>query len=79
MWDLIDGIKIGDKGEVCPDPRGRLIAGRDKKLISRSIRGVTPFWNEVRGLKKMVRNIIFIVKSLLLRRQELVRLGLLLV
>ena len=30
-------------------------------------------------LKKMVRNIIFIVKSLPQRRQELVRLGLLLV
>ena len=55
MWDLVDGIKIGDKGEaVLLDPRGRLIAGRDKKLISRSYfkGGVTPFWNDSEGYVK---------------------------
>jgi len=52
MWDLIDGIKIGDRGEaILLDPRGRLIAGRDKKMISRPyfVGGVTPFWNQNKG------------------------------
>ena len=52
MWDLIDGIKIGDRGEaILLDPRGRLIAGRDKEMISRPyfVGGVTPFWNQNKG------------------------------
>jgi signal transduction histidine kinase/CheY-like chemotaxis protein/HAMP domain-containing protein len=52
MWDLIDGIRIGDRGEaILLDPRGRLIAGRDKKMISRPyfVGGVTPFWNQNKG------------------------------
>ncbi|MFL2452319.1 MAG: ATP-binding protein [Verrucomicrobiales bacterium] len=52
MWDLIDGIKIGERGEaLLLDPRGRLIAGRDKNMISRPyfVGGATPFWNQNKG------------------------------
>ena len=52
MWDLIDGIKIGERGEaLLMDPRGRLIAGRDKNMISRPyfVGGATPFWNQNKG------------------------------
>ena len=55
MWDLIDGIKIGERGEaVLLDPRGRLIAGRDKEMISRPYfsGGVTPFWSHSKGFVK---------------------------
>lgn len=52
MWDLIDGIKIGERGEaLLLDPRGRLIAGRNKNMISRPyfVGGATPFWNQNKG------------------------------
>ena len=52
MWDLIEGIKIGERGQaLLLDPRGRLIAGRDKEKISRPYfkGGVTPFWDQNKG------------------------------
>ena len=52
MWNLIEGIKIGERGQaLLLDPRGRLIAGRDKEKISRPYfkAGVTPFWDQNKG------------------------------
>ncbi|HIG84232.1 MAG TPA: response regulator [Verrucomicrobiales bacterium] len=56
MWNLIEGIKIGERGQaLLLDPRGRLIAGRDKEKISRPYfkGGVTPFWGQNKGFVKI--------------------------
>ncbi|MDP6860592.1 MAG: ATP-binding protein [Verrucomicrobiales bacterium] len=56
MWNLIEGIKIGERGQaLLLDPRGRLIAGRDKERISRPYfkGGVTPFWDQNKGFVKI--------------------------
>jgi len=56
MWNLIEGIKIGERGQaLLLAPRGRLIAGRDKERISRPYfkGGVTPFWDQNKGFVKI--------------------------
>lgn len=56
MWNLIEGIRIGERGQaLLLDPRGRLIAGRDKDKISRPYfkGGVTPFWDQNKGFVKI--------------------------
>jgi len=53
MWELIDGIEIGQHGQAfLIDSRGTLIAGRDKTRILRPFMkdGDTPFWDRESGL-----------------------------
>ena len=53
MWELIDGIEIGEHGQAfLIDSRGTLIAGRDKTRILRPFMkgNDTPFWDRESGL-----------------------------
>ena len=71
MWDLIEGIKIGERGQaVLLDPRGRLIAGRDKEKISRPYfkGGVTPFWDQNKGFVNIGGEDFYFQSEILPRR-----------
>ena len=53
MWELIDGIEIGEHGQAfLIDSRGTLIAGRDKTKILRPFMKDSdmPFWDRESGL-----------------------------
>ncbi|MFP6872232.1 MAG: ATP-binding protein [Verrucomicrobiales bacterium] len=53
MWELIDGIEIGERGKAfLIDSRGTLIAGQDKSKILRPFMKdtATPFWDRESGL-----------------------------
>ncbi len=53
VWELIDGARIGERGQaLLLDPRGTLIAGRDKERILRTFTDdrEMPFWSSGRGL-----------------------------
>ncbi|MCP4849257.1 MAG: response regulator [Verrucomicrobiaceae bacterium] len=53
MWELIDGIEIGEQGQAfLIDSRGTLIAGQDKTKILRPFMkdSDTPFWDRESGL-----------------------------
>ncbi|MEC9036550.1 MAG: ATP-binding protein [Verrucomicrobiota bacterium] len=71
MWDLIEGIKIGERGQaLLLDPRGRLIAGRDKEKISRPYfkGGVTPFWDQNKGFVNIGGEDFYFQSEILPRR-----------
>jgi two-component system cell cycle sensor histidine kinase/response regulator CckA len=71
MWDLIEGIKIGERGQaLLLDPRGRLIAGRDKEKISRPYfkGGVTPFWDQNKGFVNIDGEDFYFQSEILPRR-----------
>ena len=71
MWNLIEGIKIGERGQaLLLDPRGRLIAGRDKEKISRPYfkAGVTPFWDQNKGFVNIKGEEFYFQSEILPRR-----------